>query len=171
MPSPRLSCCSCSFSVLSCLRIASMLLRASSVAMLEVKGPLVVNSSIRLATCFLNSSDWANRLLLKRSCGGNSLILEEARHGCSCAVLWSTDLALHRQGSAALRAATAIPRWWGWIFPTREYYMHPTHHPPFPTKDYYTFPQDTPFSPTPHPKRKMFSNYWKNFLLMQRQNF
>ena len=156
MPSPRLSCCSCSFRALSCPRIASMLLRASSVAILEVKGPLVVNSSIRLATCFLNSSDWASRLLLKRSCGGNSLILEEARHGHSCAVLWSTDLALHGQGSAALRAATAIPRWWSWIFPTGEYYMHPTHPPSFPHQGLLHLPPWHALLPPPPQKKNVF---------------
>ena len=68
MDSPFLMVCSWFLSAATDWRICSIVSSASDVLMLLENGPLLVNSSTRLATCFFKSSDWASRLVLNRSC-------------------------------------------------------------------------------------------------------
>ena len=64
---PRLMSASCFFKASIWARMFSMLPSASVVTMLLVNGPFCVNSSTRLWTCFLNSSDWPRRFVLNFS--------------------------------------------------------------------------------------------------------
>ena len=68
MLSPRRMSASCFFRASIWARIWLMFSRASAVCIPLVNGPLLVNSSKRLCTCFLNSSDWPSKLLLNFSC-------------------------------------------------------------------------------------------------------